>query len=323
MEFLPPKMASSEERKMTIKARPTIQDLMKAAMAGTINRVNIAREAAIQAGDDGQDKQAEATTSVPTDQLHKLADALDFIGSKLAAEAANQPGHGPGALEVMQASASGSNVDAGQLGQAKHQIPNDPPMKSGDETRLDDNKGMMHGEQPAKLGHAQLVAANLQRLGVKVAENMDESHIRQTGDTPPAALEAGQAGPSMPSQSSLVGSNQSAIDYTKREALTSVREGMKPYLTEPAMSKATDKTLNQVLTHTDQAGAKLSSVRNGLLKTAATRALMLKLASQIPAKRKAAGFGGSPGEASDFAATSAGSSSMPAQGGITPPTSTR
>jgi hypothetical protein len=94
----------------------------------------------------------------------------------------------------------------------------------------------------------------------------------------------------------LIASNEAAINATPRDA-KNVRSEMSKWLSEPAMSAANDKTLEQTLDNTSSAGVKIASVREQLQKwAAASPENKQKLASVM---RKIAedemGMGGAPG----------------------------
>jgi hypothetical protein len=118
----------------------------------------------------------------------------------------------------------------------------------------------------------------------KMAEDaINPAHVSAPGDTTPPFSESGQAGPAEPSdvnsQKNMISSNTAAIDYTKREAKQDPIKDVEQVVSEPAMSAANDKTLNMVLDHVDEAGAKISMVKNAH-QIAAARALLMKLAQE-------------------------------------------
>lgn len=171
----------------TMFQRPNLQDLVKEAMEGTVQRVDINLEAARQlhklgAAPPMKKEAAAAPQMTPTSYITKLAGALSYL-SKQAAEgtAEIQPGKGPGALEVMQATSSEENIDAGQSGQAVSQNvpPKNPPMQSSGVAKdppnaMQTNDEMMHGEQPVDpMGNEKTSAIyrrNLQKLGFSVTQ---------------------------------------------------------------------------------------------------------------------------------------------------------
>ncbi len=107
-------------------ARPTVQDMIKAAMAGAASRVDITREAARQAENLGVKTASEkcekcgkepceckAEKKASYDDALKLADAVEYIADAFKKEAFSlghreggkspvEPGKGPGALHVME-----------------------------------------------------------------------------------------------------------------------------------------------------------------------------------------------------------------------------
>ena len=110
--------------------RPSLNDMVKAAMAGTIAKSEITREALRQTGEELSVKTASAQFSddhISTQEVHKLASALGYLANSFRKEAYDLgPGAGPGALEVSGAKASGNSLDAGESGHAI--ASNQPPM---------------------------------------------------------------------------------------------------------------------------------------------------------------------------------------------------
>jgi hypothetical protein len=97
-------------------ARPTVQDMIKAAMAGAASRVDITREAARQAENlgvktasekcekcDKEQCECKAEKKASYDDALRLADAVEYIADAFKKEANKvEPGAGPGALHVME-----------------------------------------------------------------------------------------------------------------------------------------------------------------------------------------------------------------------------
>ncbi len=128
----------------------------------------------------------------------------------------------------------------------------------------------------------------------KMAEDaINPAHISagaapaQGATPPPGAAPAGVGVPSEPAdvtrQKSMISSNEAAINYTKRQAKADPKSDLGRVLKEPALSAATDKTLNLAFAHTQQAGAKIAS---DLTRTAAAQALLQKLAEEADASKK-------------------------------------
>jgi hypothetical protein len=164
MEFLPAKLAAQRGFMTTMKERPLLQELVKAAMLGTSERLSVNLEASRQARQAGV-KTASAPAPalsvsghVSTELSQKLASALGYIEQQLLKEADLMPGEGPGALQVMEATSSETNIDAGQSGQAtpQNQPPQTPALQpekaqqGNAGTGLQTNDDMMHGEQPVE-----------------------------------------------------------------------------------------------------------------------------------------------------------------------------
>lgn len=235
LESLPMKTAEVQMSESMITT-PSLQELLKQAMEGTASKVDIAAEAVRQQLGHEPEKTASAEVDpshIPTDYVTKLADAIDYIASEhekqasihLSGKASGgvSPGEGPGALHVMQAQASGKNVDAGQQGHGHHQPPMHPASASSGvakdpATGLETNMGMRHGEQPVSpianehghIGpshgakHAEaLFTANLERLfkvgsaPVEETTGVPVSAIRKLAEDAinPAQISAGKAEP--------------------------------------------------------------------------------------------------------------------------------
>ncbi len=122
---------------------------------------------------------------------------------------------------------------------------------------------------------------------VKQAEDaLNPANITAGKAVPPDTSASGQpgghpAGGAPQGHTGLVGSNQAARDYTRGQAYADRKIDLGKYFKEPALSAATDKTLQVAFEHTGKAGPKIASapeVVEGSLKTAAARALLGKLA---------------------------------------------
>jgi len=183
LEFLPSKVAHKEKISMTtMMQRPNLHDLVKEAMEGTANKINISAEAERQLDSIGdhaeQTKQASAIVdSVSTEYINKLASALDYMAKQAdVATTTMQPGKGPNALEVLESNNTAPPIDVNQ-GKARTQIPMTPAMQSSGvasdaSTAMATNDGMQHAEQPVDPMHnegvksAALMERNLQALGI-------------------------------------------------------------------------------------------------------------------------------------------------------------
>ena len=76
---------------------------------------------------------------------------------------------------------------------------------------------------------------------------------------------------------SLIHSNDAAINFKRQTAYAPRKSELAAYFSEPALSAATDKTLNEAFAHTGEAGVKISAAQ--LVKSASARALLTKLAA--------------------------------------------
>lgn len=183
LEFLP-KLSEATMPSTQMTTTPTIQEMLKAAMAGTIDKIDVTTEAARQLGaTTDKTASARASDSIPTEDLLKLADAIGFIADQLEKGAAIElphpaggapaPGTGPGAIKVMKAESSGGPVlhPGGSGGKAEAGA----PMETGKHgpapsNAMGTNEKMHHGSQPVHpMGKnaedaSKLAASNLERL---------------------------------------------------------------------------------------------------------------------------------------------------------------
>lgn len=217
----------------TIAQRPSLQDMVKSAMAGTAARASITSEAirqmAIQDEEPGEDKTASAALDqgehYSTEHIHKLASALEFIEETIkTASPALSPGHGPGALEVSE-SAKGNKppLEPGHSGQAipKNQPPKSPALQAEKvqggkaNTGLETNDEMKHPKMQHKTASAveELEQKNRERFAKlaqkggdcmppkapieKKASGVDVAMIRKLAEDAinPASISAGKATP--------------------------------------------------------------------------------------------------------------------------------
>lgn len=343
MELLPAKTAETRAQSMsTTTARPTVQDLVKQAMDGTLERVDVnAAVAGAVVTEEETSKVASAGTeeSPSTDYINKLAAALEFSAELIEKEAQDSPstagtpapGTGPNATQVLESNVSGESLKPGESGQASSQ--NQPPKNPATQpeqvqagaanTGLETNDDMSHPAQPtepipnekAPIGPADKTASAklLERTKAAIAKfagattdtNAPVALIRKLASEktaadaespaqvsspkgppaaePPAAASGSEDGPKpavpsdVSSQANLVGSNQAAIDYTKRDAKADPKKDLKALLKEAPLSASSDSVLKTQLTKTDEAGAKIAAIAESATKTAAARVLLSRM----------------------------------------------
>ena len=266
---------------MTMAHQPTLQDMLKAAMSATINEVDITREAARQQhthqGTTPQEKTASAAPQdihYSSEHLEKMASALDYIGENIkAAETTQEPGKGPGALEVLEATSSEANIDAGQSGSA---IPKDqPPMSPSTQTEevqggkantgMETNDSMSHPEQPVepisnekgKIGPTegtkqasaleQANVARMRKLAGLPQRSVDVSFLRKVAEDAinPAQISAGAATPPAASASEE-GVPSQPSDVNSQTRLISSNQAAIDYTKRDAKADP-KKDVNQVL----------------------------------------------------------------------------
>jgi len=121
-------------------------------------------------------------------------------------------------------------------------------------------------------------AINPARISAGRAVPPETSASGEKGGKPAGGTPQGPTG--------LVSSNASSAHYTKGQAYANRKTDLAKYLTEPALTSSTDKTLQDVFTNTARAGVKISSAPEVLsAKTAAARALLHKLAENVLRER--------------------------------------
>lgn len=121
-------------------------------------------------------------------------------------------------------------------------------------------------------------AINPAQISAGAAVPPETSASGESGGQPAGGAPQGPTG--------LVGSNESAQNYTKGQAYTNRKEDLKKYWNEPAMSAQHDSVLQDAFQHTSQAGPKIASAQApaASVKTAAARALLMNLAKSAEAE---------------------------------------
>lgn len=135
------------------------------------------------------------------------------------------------------------------------------------------------------VGHAKTASPMRQAVLSKLAgEDVAKANIEAAADANPLAgmgqLTSTQAGEASPHQAGdhgggfgnqarhLIGSNQAAIDATKRDAKGPVKTQLSEVLEEPALNSGTDPVLEENLRNTGKAGVKIAAARASLQKIA-------------------------------------------------------
>lgn len=101
-----------------------------------------------------------------------------------------------------------------------------------------------------------------------------------TGQSAPAGMGGTPKGPI-----GLVGSNESAINYTKGQAYANRKLDLAPLFKEQALTASTDSTLQQAFTHTREAGPKIAEAELAT-KSAAARLLIERIREGQPAAKE-------------------------------------
>lgn len=167
--------------------------------------------------------------------------------------------------------------------------------KASADSEKKESEGMAEVEKGLAKAEAAHEKENEKKAGIaaladrmkKVAEDaINPAHISAGPAVEPDTSAAGESGgnpvggaPQGPS--SLVGSNESAMNYKRNQAYAPRKGELKEYFSEPALTGATDKTLAAAFEHTSQAGTKFASAGVGTgTKVAAARAVLSKLAEE-------------------------------------------
>ena len=170
--FLPPKVAHREVL-MLPTAHFTIQDMIKAATAGSQEQASASMEAMRQLANAGEPvlttKQASALApeieSIPTNYVEKLAAAVSYIVEETKIAEETGPGKGPNPMQVLEATSSKNEIEAGHGGEATPS--HIPPMHTnlqrpsggqpqGPANALEDNASSMLPAYPVKLSSASI-----------------------------------------------------------------------------------------------------------------------------------------------------------------------
>lgn len=241
--------------------------------------------------DSGVPADAEKTSSA---RVIKLASAVDFIVRNPSSihpvlgriktasppEVAEKgPGKGPNPMATnLMAVVSGEQSDVS--GEAKKKVPMRTPTTKaipGDsqpanamEVNLREMKAPYPAEGPLK--QASFRERALRAMWKRAADAENPASIASGKST---ALPEDRPSPvkrpaEVKRQESLIGSNQAAIDVTKRQAKAVPKKVMAEVLSEPAQARVTDKILDENLGKkvVDQAGAKVASAKSLLKKVA-------------------------------------------------------
>lgn len=127
---------------------------------------------------------------------------------------------------------------------------------------------------------------SLSEFGKQAEDAINPAHI-SAGPASTTALETSESGQpggapvggQPEGRTSLIASNEAAINYTRGQAKAPDKADMRAYHTEPMHSMAHDNTLQQAFAHTGEAGTKFASANlDDATRVAAGRALLEKLA---------------------------------------------
>lgn len=297
----------------TAAARPaSLQDMVKSAMSTALSKVQqtkIAEEARVALTAPAEETKTASikTASVSTDYCTKLAQALSHMGLEMEKEAAHlggsynltehhqEPGKGPGALHVMEAT-DGKSVGRQNTGVAASTPAVNPPQEKHLPAERGSNVmasnlhenigggGTQQSSLPAnkgKLASAPISTIRKVASQKKVAEDaINPAKISAGAAAPPSGTDATQSAGSFPDNASLVSSNQGAINYTKGQAKAPSKADLASVLDEKPMKDG--EVLRAAFSSTDKAGTKFAGVEGGMdhaTKVAAARNLLSRLAA--------------------------------------------
>lgn len=300
---------------ISMATRPrALNDMLKTAMESALSRAKIAEEAQRQLENIGEDDRSESTEhqasskcasaeSLSTDYVLKLAAATDYI-VELLKEGTVSVGEGPGALQVTQTTPDGPpyviHTNSGQAATNKPETPGlqkaHPQEHEATQLANDKDRAPGAGDKPvsgstknasAPVGLLRKMAgqsrasasepATLVRALLKQAEDAINP-ARISAGTSGQTLETsvtGQPGPAASGKDRVPATAQGVADMTRREAKSVPKQEMGALLDEPMMSASHDTVLQQAFSHTNEAGAKISSAQH--VKVAAARALLRNL----------------------------------------------
>lgn len=295
----------------TMMGRPSIHDMIQAAVAGTAEKIsaNLAAEASYQAklAEEGCDedekkkdekKKLDHGEKTASARIKLLADALDYASmcvkeGSISIDAGTTsgvgPGVGPNALTVMESpSPAPYNQSTGQA-IGKDIPPKNPPMQKGLTGPHGGGASLMandHEHAPGGSQHQKVAAPVtliLQEFAkIKQAEDaLNPAQISAGRTVPPDTRESGQAGPPSPQGSSMVASAESVTSLTRGQAKAAPKAEMKTYVDQPALSAAHDPVLQHAFAHTSQAGPKIASASDTAVKVAAARAYLEQLVDEV------------------------------------------
>ena len=270
------------------------------------------------AGDEGTGP--HQTEEAPPDSQSPKTVPLDSSGTGVGGKNAipSAPAMTPGG-SPLQGGDSGEAAGAHQS--PKSVNPNEKPQQFDAADALETNQEMMMPAQPddvlkqASMRKKAMVLmakarrdgvpphvarAMLKVAGIKVAEDAlnpaqisagTEPELQSEPGVPSQLMQGSEAGSNTPRETAptsgegagrdLLSSNEAAMNATKRQAKQQNKGALSELLTEPAMSSATDKTLEKSLDNTSSAGVKISSAQAN-----AARELLRKFASSSPGNRK-------------------------------------
>lgn len=232
----------------------------------------------------GEKTSSAKTGSVKTEYVKKLASAVKYLNSRMKLAEEVGPGKGPNALETNADSPTPGtqNYETGQA-TAQNQPPKNPGTATAAETGNTAPATSLDNDYDKRPGGDESWKDEdvLKQGSAKVARVL--SLMKKAEDMSPQVSASEEAVPALPgpaaSQANMVGSNQAAINYTKRQAKAEPKERMGEVLSEPAQVTSTDPVLQNNLSETAQAGTKISSA-SSVKTAAAARALLIKVAEE-------------------------------------------
>jgi hypothetical protein len=310
-----PKVGSIMFDQISMATRPRgLNDMLKTAMESTASRAKIAEEAKRQLANlEGKDEEEEdkgkkekdscmkaaSADTLPTDYVLKLAAAVDYVvellkegadlgGPYTLKENVQGAGLGPSVLTVTPTMPENPphviHVNSGQAGtnkvDPKIELQKAQPVDGTTQVKNDKDRAPGTGDPPVsgstKNASAPAPLALLRSMWKQAEDAINPAQIAAGPEVPPDVSVSGEPGPAAEGKDRVPATAQGVADETRRDAKSVPKQEMGKLLDEPMMSAAHDNVLQQAFTHTNEAGAKVSSAQ---VKLAAAKALLSNLAN--------------------------------------------
>lgn len=237
-------------------------------------------------------------------ELLKIAANVDYVATFLQKisegefESAQGPGRGAGTIDMQTpTSQAGIPVNGGSQ---EHKTPDKPQMEAGGapkenpdtvfKTDYTDPAGVGEGMGPVGADGSTLTSADtavkktsslerkkkeaewkakvyeaiLAKMGQEAAGGGFQESTTGPGKGPGTPETDQKQDPPIPPEGKVVQDTQKVIDVTQRETKAPVKQELKDFVNEPALSKKTDPVASDMFDHAEDAGVKVSSAEDAL-----------------------------------------------------------